>query len=305
MTPFSIQSLPAGVTPLGVGLHDGIPGDVYHADPCIEPSLSSGVLRTILAKSIEHAALEHRRLGGGSRDATKFMDFGSVVHALLAGKNSDLVLGDFDSFRSKAAQEWKRSVDAVGKTPALNRDMDAARPVVEAIRTKAALGITNDPFAPHGRSEVTAIWREGDAWCRARYDRLVIDPEGYADVWDWKTTSDISDRGIEKAVSGLGYHIQAGFYLRGLEALRPTHRGRCSFILCFVETSAPYHVRRVTLSPTYLAIGRRKVEEGIARWKEAMGAQNFSALPFPTLEVEAPAYMDEDDQISASSEVAA
>jgi len=283
------------------GLYYDVPAAVYHADPCPAPSLSSGVLRTILNQSIEHAALEHSRIGGSKRETTPAMNLGSVVHSLLAGESSDLVLGDFDSYRSAAAREWRTSIEASGKTPVLERDIEDARPIAKAVREKAGVGISNDPFASHGRSEVTTIWREGDAWCRARFDRLVIDPNGYADIWDWKTTSDISDRAIERAIAGMGYHIQAAFYLRGLAAVLPRYAGRLSFIFCFVETAPPYLVRRVTLSPTFQAIGRKKVSEGLALWQRAIATNDFRAPAFETLEVEAPAYLDEDDEITIST----
>ena len=283
------------------GLHDGIPSAVYHADCAPEPSLSSGVLRTILNKSIEHGALEHAKLGGIGRESTTAMNLGSIVHALLAGENSELEIGNYDSFRSKAAQAWREFTEAQGKIPVLERDLEDARPIVAAIREKAAIGITNDPFAAHGRSEVTAIWKEDGTYCRARYDRLLVDPTGYADIFDWKTTNDISVRGIEKSIVSMGYHIQAAFYLRGLTAILPQYQHRVSFIFVFVEASAPYQVRRVVLSPTFLAIGRKKVSEGLAIWQRAIATNDFKEAPFETLEIEAPAYLEEDDEISVSA----
>jgi hypothetical protein len=287
-------------TPLDIGIHYGVSAKDYHADPCLTPSLSSGVLRTILSKSIEHAALEHPKLGGESRESTPAMGLGSIVHALMAGDDSEMVVGMFDSYRSKAAQEWRDGVEASGKTAALERDLDDARPIVRALFEKAALGVTNTPFAEIGRNEVTAIWREGDAYCRARYDRLVVDPSGYADIWDWKTTREIGEREIMRAIVDMGYHIQAAFYMRGLSACLPEYAGRISFVFVFVETSPPYQVRRVTLSPAFLAIANRDVNEGIAKWKHALANNDFAAPAFGTLQIEPPAYLCDDDIINVS-----
>jgi hypothetical protein len=60
-------------------------------------------------------------------------------------------------------------------------------------------------------------------------------------------------------------------------------------------------VRRITLSPTFLNIGRTKANEGIALWQQAIAANDFTAPAFDTLEIEAPAYLDEDDEITISS----
>lgn len=262
---------------LPVGLHYGVKSSAYHADPCETPSLSSGVARTILSQSIAHAWHEHPRLGKGKGESTAAMTTGTVVHALLAGEDSDLVIGNYDNYRSKDAQNWRDGVTASGKTPALERDLDEGRKIVEKIKERAFVGITNNPFtSPHGRSEVTAIWKEKDVFCRARYDRLVIDSNGYADVWDWKTTTDVSPDAIQRAIVDNGYHIQAAFYLRGLTALKPEFAGRTSFIFVFVEKDAPYAVRRVCLGESFMTAGNHLVSQAIREWQSANASGNFN-----------------------------
>lgn len=255
------------------GFYYDISAEDYHADCCPSPSLSSGCLRKIVEKSIEHAALEHPKIGKQPRKVTKAMGLGLAVHAMMAS-------------------------EPLNTYPA--SDIAAATPIAGAFQLKAPVGITNNPFASHGRSEVTAVWKEGDVWCRARFDRLLIDPTGYADFWDWKTISDVSVRAIERAIVKYAYHIQVAFYLRGLLALLPGHRGRVGHCLCFGETAPPNQVRRVSLSQTFLRLGAARVDEGLAIWKRACATGDFSAPPHPSLEVEAPAYLDDDDEISAS-----
>lgn len=289
---------------LSIGLHYGVKASVYHADPCEQPSLSSTVARTIIEKSIEHAHSEHPRLGGNKRESTPAMDLGSVVHALMEGDGEhiggDYVLGDFDSYRSKDAQAWRAGIEAAGGIPVLERDLEAARPIAASLRAHAADGCTNSPFASHGKSEVTAIWREGDVFCRARYDRLVLDPTGFADIWDWKKTSSVSDFAISCAVRDYGYHIQAAFYIRGLIACLPEYRGRVSFTFGFVEEKAPHAVRRVCLTPTYLQKGDREASRAIAEWGAALSQNRWYDLrSFETMQLDMPAYM-EDDEISIS-----
>lgn len=285
---------------LATGLHYDIPAARYHSDPCEEPSLSSGLLRTMLAKSPAHGYREHPKLGGGKSEATAAMNTGSIVHDLLAGGNSELEVGNFDSFRSAAARTWRDCVIESGKTPVLESDLDEARKIVASVSANVCNGgITNTPFADHGKSEVTAIWREGEAYCRARYDRLVIDPNGFADVWDWKTTTDVSDRGILGSLVKYGYHVQAAFYLRGLAAALPSHAGRTSFTFVFVETVAPFSVRRVCLSPEFASIGAKEASRGINLWRECMASGKWPDHSHATLTLDAPAYLI-DDEISDS-----
>lgn len=265
------------LSPLSVGLHYGVPSARYHKDPCETPSLSSGVARTILSQSIAHAWHEHPKLGNGKGESTAAMTTGAVVHSLLAGEDSDLVVGTYDNYRSKDAQNWRDGVTASGKTPALERDLDEGRKIVAKIKERAFLGISNNPFeSEHGKSEVTAVWKEGDVFCRARYDRLVIDPSGYADIWDWKTTTDVSPDAIQRAIVEHGYHIQAAFYLRGLSTIMPSYAGRTSFVFVFVEKTEPYAVRRVCLGESFMTAANHLVNQAIREWQSAIKSNDFT-----------------------------
>ncbi len=258
--------------PLGVGLHYGVPAPVYHADPCESPSLSSGVARTILSRSLAHAAFEHPKLSkNGGRKPTKAMRFGSAVHAIQSGDDEEIVIGEFENFKTKAAQEWRDKITAEGRTPMLRHEIEGeVSPMVSALVTKVAIGC-DSPFLDHGKDEVTCIWKEGDVFCRARFDRLVVDPMGFcADIWDWKTTTDVSSEALERKIIDEGYHIQAAFYSRGLRAVMP--QARVSFIFGFVESKAPHAVSRVCLSEGFLDLGERSVSRAIAAWQQASAA---------------------------------
>lgn len=260
-------------TSLGVGLHYDVPAPIYHADPCEAPSLSSSVLRTVLSRSLRHAWLEHPRLGRkvATSAPSREMRFGSVVHAIQSGDESEVVVGDFKDYRTNAAKDWRDGVTASGRTPMLGHEMTDVRPAVDALVAKAAAGIDNSPFVPHARSEVTAVWRETSGiLCRARFDRLVLDPSGHtADIWDWKTTSDVSPEAIERHIINQGYHIQAAFYERGLR-LAASFTGPVSFVFAFVEKEAPHAVRRVCLSEAFMSIGRMEVSRGLDLWAGAV-----------------------------------
>jgi hypothetical protein len=285
---------------LTFGLHNGISAADYHADKLHElPSLSSSLARVILDQSIEHAHLGHPRLGGGKGEETSAMNTGTLVHALMAGELTDIVLSEFSDYKGGAARTWRDKVKASGKIPVLERDLADARPIVAAIKAKAADGITNTPFVESARHEVTAIWNEGTDEspipCRARYDLLNIDPNGYADLWDWKTTTDISERAIIRTICKYGYHIQAAFYLRGLSKCLPSHAGRTSFTFVFVESSAPYSVRRVCLSAEFLAVGAREVSRALQEWAGVMASGDWrDKRSAETMHAEAPAWMEDE-----------
>ena len=281
--------------PLGVGLHYGIPASRYHADPTETQSLSSGAARTILAKSPAHVKMENVRLGGKPREATSAMETGSLVHAILSSNAADEIeVGMFDNYLTKAAKKWRDNTRAAGKIPVLRHDYQAALDCAEMVRLRAAEGLTSSPFDGCARHEVTAVWQEGVTFCRARYDVLHVDEHKNATVWDWKSTADISDRGIERTISKYRYDVQAAFYLRGLEALS-YKVPQLSFVFVFFETVAPFTVRRVVLSGEYLQQARKEVNEAIRMWQQCLAANSFPTTPPDTLTVEIPHYLSEND----------
>lgn len=284
---------------LDAGIHYNVPASVYHSDPCLTPSLSSGAARTILEKSLAAAHREHARLGGKRKATTEAMSTGSIVHSLLADNPQDFEVGVFDNFRSNAAKSWSDLVIAAGRNAVLECDLDEARKIAASVRANVCNGgITNDPFAPHGKSEVTVIWKEGDAYCRARIDRLIVDEFGNADVWDWKCTNDITDRSILRSVVKYGYHIQEAFYRRGISAVMPS--ARISWTFAFVLNVEPYTVRRVCLSPEFLGAGKADVSTAINLWRRALETNEWPDGSAETLTLHAPAYLLHDDEITAS-----
>ena len=280
---------------LDVGLHYDVPADVYHSDPCPTPSLSSGAARTILAKSPAHVQIENVRLGGKSRESTAAMDTGSLIHAVLADDQTTIRVGDFDDYRTKAAQTWRDEMREAGYIPVLSPAYAEALTVAEHVRKRAAKGVSvRSPFSVEARHEVTCIWQEGETYCRARFDVLVTDDLRNADIWDWKSTADISERGIERTIAKYRYDMQAAFYLRGLEAMGYNAR-QTSFVFVFFETVAPYTVRRVVLSQEYLAQARKEVSDAIALWQQCQQSGEYPVAPVDTITVEIPHYLSEND----------
>jgi hypothetical protein len=282
-------------TPLTTGFHYGIPAKAYHSDPCSVPSLSSGIARTLLNESPAHAHLAHPKLGGAGKERTDSMGLGSLVHSLMDDNpEKDWELGVFDNYKGGEARLWRDGVTASGKLPVLERDLTEARPVVESLRRKVAA-------YPDEKCEVTAIWKEGEVWCRARYDRLRI-ANGTALFRDWKTSSnDMSDRGLIRSITKYGYHIQVAFYLRGLAACMgvsvPTLSSRIASLgheLIFVQTAAPYTVRRVKMTDLFLERGNRDCEKAIKTWGECLASGDWSdPREAEVFEADLPLYMED------------
>ena len=102
------------------GLHFDIPHDVYHADPCAHPSLSSHVAQVVVGKSAGHAALIHPRLGGKrSKESSDAMDVGSILHGMLLGGGAELVEVNEKDWRKDVAKDARAKAEGEGKIAVL------------------------------------------------------------------------------------------------------------------------------------------------------------------------------------------
>ena len=160
---------------LAQGIHQ-ISADFYHADPCQAPSLSSSLIRTLLAQSPAHAAHQHPRLTPDQvAEKKKEFDLGTAAHAMLLGDTSAKIVElPFENYRKKDAQTARDDAYAAGATPILSHQMVELRAMVAAAKAQiAAHRQAADAFGATGKAEQTLIWQEENGvWCKARPDWL-------------------------------------------------------------------------------------------------------------------------------------
>jgi len=183
------------------GLYLGMRDVDYHADPCPEPSASASFLGVIHESSPAHARLTHPRLNPNfkAKESTAGMDFGSAYHTLLLDSGKVVVVEARD-WRTDAAKDKRREVRSLGATPILVADWHRAQAMAKELRAELQRKDSPLPdiFDPKfgGQSEVTAVWRESDVWCRARADRWIPPgrmpgaPNGL--IADIKTTGELA-----------------------------------------------------------------------------------------------------------------
>lgn len=253
---------------LGQGIFR-VPAEVYHSDPCEQPSLSRSIGVEMITKTPRHGWLKHPRLGGAKSDRKKSrkMDVGSIAHAIITGEGRGVHVitalnkaGDpVDTYATNAAKDERDDALERGLIPALVCDFERAEKMVAA--TRAALRETPgcegvfDPTAGGG-GEVSVIWKDPiGIWGRAMLDWYGPTPE---DVWDFKTTGvgKLSDRDLENRIMD-GLHMQEFWYLRGLSIVKPGLAGRLRFNLVFVEDDEPYEVRVVRCTARQSWLGAR------------------------------------------------
>ena len=105
--------------------------------------------------------------------------------------------------------------------------------------------------------ELSLFWtHEGTGEpCKARLD--YYNGRGLMDL---KTTSDASNEGIERSIKKYRYHVQAGFYRKGIEVITGK---TLPFMFCFVENKPPYKVNVGFVSDEDMDAGYAQAERDL------------------------------------------
>ena len=280
-----------GLTP---GIHYGISEANYHADLlCDRPTLSRSEAKVILEQSPLHLWAKHPRLGAhGEKKVTKAMDFGSASHAIALGQGADIVAVDADNWQTKDARAQRDAIRESGKTPLLQKDLDAANQTVGALWQRLKEFNLYDKFTA-AKSEVVLLWDESDhCSCRVMADKLLIDEEnGTADFFDIKFTDSANPKWLPRHFVDMGYALQEQFYIHGLEQVLPKFAGRMTFTFILQETEYPFVMVPVRLSGEFRGASISKVMRATDTWGKCRQANRWPGYTKEILTLEAPEWL--------------
>jgi len=140
--------------------------------------------------------------------------------------------------RTKAGKEaWAAfEADAAGRTVISRNDADLVLAMGRAVRNHPAAAML---LQLPGAAETTWMWHDAATGlqCKCRPDWLTTDGRLIVDL---KTTEDASPAGFRKSIANFRYHVQAAWYLDGVE--RATGRRPEQFLFVCVEKRAPHAV---------------------------------------------------------------
>jgi len=234
--------------------------DDYEADPCPTPSLRASLAKIMWQQSPRHVWLQHPKLNPGYKPTTsKLLDKGLAIHDLLDKGGENVVVIDFDSWRTNASKEQRDEAHAAGKVPILAADFEEMRVMVDAVSRQLR---QIEGFEGSYTSERTVLWREGEAWCRSRDDRL---PDAGNIVYDYKSCDSAEPEAFTHTLFNLGYDIQAAFHERGLKAVGWHEQPELRFVA--MERTPPYGVSVIALGEQARKEAHEKVEWCLSRWK--------------------------------------
>ena len=263
---------------LDIGIFKSVPPDVYHNDPCPQPSLSCSIAKVLLNQSPAHAWAAHPRMNPLYRhdDSTR-TDLGTVAHdVLLQGGTDNVVVLDPAEFPSKTGsipdgytnaniRKARDNVRALGKIPILKPVHDQVMGMVAVARNFVQGSDLDGCFGADWDAETTVIWQANGCYMRSRLDRY---SSSARIIMDYKTTGNANpDYLTRRVILDGGYDVQAAFYRRAIDF----HVGELlSFLFLFQEIEPPYLCSIVGLEPALQELGEMKVDHATALWAANM-----------------------------------
>lgn len=260
-----------GLTITEPGIYDGIPDDVYHADPVPGGSLSSTGARKLLPPSCP-ARFDHERRNPPA--STPAFDLGKVAHALVLGVGQPTKVINAPDWRTKAAREERDAAYTAGLVPILEADYQRAVDMADAIRRHPLAAALLHP--DRGQAEQSAVWRDPRTgiWRRARFDYLRTNL-----IVDLKTCETADEEHVRRAIHTYGYHQQAAFYLDALRDLEVSDDP--AFVFVFVEKRPPHLVHVVQLDDLALATGDDRNRQAIDTYVNCTTSGVWPGYPWP------------------------
>ncbi|MGY4614802.1 hypothetical protein ACVWZ4_000029 [Bradyrhizobium sp. USDA 4472] len=265
------------------GIYRDFPTAAYFDDPTPAPSFTQSLAKVLIEQSPLHAYQAHPRLNvrpadeddGESYDKAKAI--GNAAHALMLNRGKELAVGEFKDWRKKEAQEFKADAILHGREPILRKHFDAAGKMVDAgTEQLTAIHGCQNAFT-HGDAEVVIANCEDGIWLRSMIDWITPD---LREVWDYKSGGvSASPYATPRRMADAGWHIQAAFHERILDAIDPKGAGRRKFFYVAQENEEPYALTVNQISESALTIGRKQVDYAVRTWAFCMRRKTWPGYP--------------------------
>lgn len=272
------------------GIYRGVSSADYFADPCPVPSLTQSLCKILIERSPEHAWIASPRLNPQFEyeDDTKF-DLGSIAHRLILGRGKEVEAVHFSDWRTKASQEAREKAADEGRIAVLKHQFEQAADMAAAARAQLDRHEDKDAFTG-GQAEVMIAWEENGIWFRSLIDWLHDDNRI---VDDFKSTGmSVAPHVLGQRAEAGGWHLQAAFIERGLDALEPETAGRRLFRFIAQETDKPHALNVMHMNEYWLTMGRKQVEAAIGLWKPSIQHDRWPSYPRRAITPEFPGYRE-------------
>lgn len=216
-------------------------------------------------------------------EPTAAMKLGSAIHcAVLEPKEfaARYAKAPACDRRTKAGKEiYEAFLAEAGAREILSADdFETCEKIAVAVRRN----ISAEAILEAGSAEVTLVWQDKieGVLCKARLDWLAPGV-----IFDLKSTQLAAPVDFAKQVANLNYHVQAAFYIDGLETLTGE---QATFVFGAIEKAAPYAFGSYYLDPASLDAGRKLYRQWLAKYAECLRTKKWPGYREEIVELSLP-----------------
>ena len=199
---------------------------------------------------------------------TKAMADGTAVHAFFLERDkfdTDFVIKPADMrLNTKAGKEWAQEHQSK-----IIIDSELGNNLYEMEKS-----FMDSPakliYDIKGQTELSYFWDDlGTIKGKCRPDWITNDGEVVVDL---KTTTDASPKGFQKSIENWGYHLQLGWYIRGLRKLGLPAK---QFIFIAIEKTPPFCVGVYRADRDMINFAMKELDQLMPEIQTAMVSKEF------------------------------
>ena len=216
---------------------------------------------------------------------TKAMADGTAVHAFFLERDkfdSDFVIKPADMrLNTKAGKEWAQEHQSK-----IIIDSELGNNLFEMEKS-----FMDSPakliYDKSGQSELSYFWDDlGLVKGKCRPDWISDDGNIVVDI---KTTTDASPKGFQKSIANWGYHLQLGWYLRGLQKLGLPAK---EFIFIAIEKTPPFSVGVYRANKDMITYANDEINNLVYDIDESLKSDDFPDYTPEILDLGLPNWMN-------------
>jgi hypothetical protein len=271
------------------GIHHNVPFAIYRGDDITQADTYVTATGKAVSKSLICGFVADPAAWKASppKKATAAMKGGSLFDCLLTEPDkfeSRYALNPHDSFRSKAAQEWRDEMEQAGVVVISDGQLETARAQIMAVMAHP------DAARLINGSQKQVAFRHKTKHCFAAKGLIDLLPEhpedGVVDIKTCESSALESRRSLAWHIYEWQYHIQAGAYCQGYTFATGEERTRFRFI--FVTSKPPYRVAVAELPMAAVLFGADQYAAGINRFAECLQSNRWPSIWDGEVEVDLP-----------------
>ena len=258
------------------GRYPNLSNKDYHSGPGIS---KSGLDK--IAKSPAH----YQAYKTQPHEQTDAMILGSAIHSLVLEPDmfgtEFAVAPEINRRTNDGKAQWSAFQAANADKAILTADQHAQAVAISAAvrKNNAVKKLLSFP----GAVEESIFWNELGVLCKCRPDYRRED----GIVVDLKSTQDASQDAFMRSIANSRYHVQAAWYLRGVEAMDlPTK----AFVFVAIEKEPPYATALHMATDAMLEKGRELMNRDLTLYAECVVSGVWPAYPEEIVPIDLPSW---------------